>query len=231
MTAILRNDRFKGISISFFAHLALFVYGGFVFAKPIEYAVEMGTGGVELSLVAAPAELVTEDHISMKESPKPVEREEPVIPEPNDMPLPQHDLEEQKSPEPKIPEEKKEVQAMANTLFQGDGSSPIPGKDATTFYSAGGAITEVRPNYLKNQAPPYPWEARQRGWQGVIILKIDVDTSGKPTKVKKEKSSGYDILDESAVRTVRKWRFRPAQLGAIPIESTVRVPIRFQLET
>lgn len=230
MTAVLRDDRFKGILISFFAHIALFVCGGFVFAKPIEYAVEIGTGGVELSLIAAPAEPVMEDQIAIEEPPEPVEQERPVIPQPEDMPLPQHDAEEQKSPEPKVPEEKKEVQAAANSLFKGDGSSPVPGKDATTFYSSSGAITEAKPNYLKNPAPPYPLEAREKGWQGIVILKVAVDKFGRPMQVEKEQGSGYVILDEAALKAVKKWRFRPAQLGAIPIKSSVRVPIRFQIE-
>src|SRR3989338_2862847 len=100
--------------------------------------------------------------------------------------LPQHDIEEEKLP-PQIKEEQ--------------------GEDAATFYSAGGAMAETKPNYLKNPAPPYPWEAREKGWQGVVILKIDVDKSGNPTKIEKEKSSGHDVLDESALKTIRRWRF------------------------
>ena len=165
-----------------------------------------------------------------EELPTPIE-EEPLNTEPHEVSLPQHDIKERKLPKPKIKEERKQIQTVAAFSYKGDGSSTIPGKDAVTFYSASGAVAEVKPNYLKNPAPPYPWEARQKGWQGVIILKIDVDTSGKPTKVEKEKSSGYDILDEAALKTVRKWRFRPAQLGALPVESLVRVPIRFILES
>lgn len=225
------NDKSIGFVSSFFMHVVLFLLSGFVFAKPIEYAVELGSGGIEVSLTAAPAEPFLEDQTIPKKL-ESVRQEEPAIPEPDDMPLPEDDVEKQKLQEPKdeIKEEKKEIQTAPGSLYKGDGSSPIPGKDKTTFYSTGGAITEAKPNYLKNPAPAYPWEAREKGWQGVVILKVAVDKFGRPMQVEKEQGSGYMILDETALKTVKKWRFRPAQIGTIPIESSVRVPIRFQLE-
>lgn len=94
-----------------------------------------------------------------------------------------------------------------------------------------GAITETTPNYIKNPAPPYPLKARQNGWQGVVVLKVLVSVAGQSLQVEVEKSSGYSVLDEAAIKTVKIWRFRPAEIGNIPIESLVRVPIRFILES
>jgi periplasmic protein TonB len=159
---------------------------------------------MEVSLTAAPAEPVAEEAM-----PEPQLIEEPAEPEPDSMPLLQHQTEEQKAPV--VP-------------------SPIPGNDKTTFYSAGGAITEAKPNYLKNPAPHYPPVARQNGWEGLVVLKVSVDKTGYPTQVEKETGSGYDALDESALKAVRKWKFLPAQLGALPVSSIVRVPVRFRLD-
>jgi protein TonB len=45
------------------------------------------------------------------------------------------------------------------------------------------------------------------------------------------KSSGFEILDDSAVATVRdRWKFIPAKRNGEPIEATVTFPIRFQLD-
>ena len=191
---LLRNDRFSGILVSLFAHLAIIICGGFAFAKPLEYAVEAGSGGMEISLTAAPAEI-----------------QAPAL----EVPIPVQDETEKME----APEEVKPAQG-----------SSAAGKDKITFYSAGGAITEAKPNYLRNPAPPYPWEARQNGWQGVVLLKVSVDRSRRAVTVEKEHGSGYDVLDQSALKTVKNWRFRPAQMGAMPVESTVLVPIRFELE-
>jgi len=128
--------------------------------------------------------------------------------------LHQHSVEENKIPE----------------NLQGDGSSSIPGKNKITLSSMSGAITEAKAGYLKNPAPSYPDEARKKGWYGIVILKVLVDKAGSPTQIEKEQSSGFSILDESAQTAVRKWKFMPAQIGNIPIQSTVRIPVKFKLE-
>ncbi len=104
------------------------------------------------------------------------------------------------------------------------------GKDQVTVQSSGGAITESKPDYLKNPAPVYPDAARRRGQEGVVILTVLVDKTGHPQKVDISKSSGSTLLDKSAVEAVGKWTFQPAKLGAIPVESQVDIPIRFLLK-
>jgi protein TonB len=42
-------------------------------------------------------------------------------------------------------------------------------------------------------------------------------------------SSGHDILDEEAIRAVRRWRFRPAQVEGRPATGRIVVPITFEL--
>jgi protein TonB len=44
-----------------------------------------------------------------------------------------------------------------------------------------------------------------------------------------KKSSGYSILDKSALDSVRTWRFEPAKYRGSPITMWVDVPIRFAL--
>lgn len=51
------------------------------------------------------------------------------------------------------------------------------------------------------------------------VYKIDLD-NGIPYDVRIVRSSGYEILDDAAVETLRTWRFRPHRLvwAEIPIE-------------
>lgn len=93
-----------------------------------------------------------------------------------------------------------------------------------------GALTEAKPEYLKNPAPAYPLKARQKNWEGVVLLNVLVNSAGRPVKINIEKTSGYAILDEAAVKAVNTWQFQPARLGNISIESSVKIPIRFRLE-
>ena len=106
----------------------------------------------------------------------------------------------------------------------------IPGMDATTFQSRAGAVTQYNPKYFQNPAPLYPERARQLRQEGLVTLLVAVDREGRPARVEIERSSGYCILDQSALEAVRGWKFQPARLGGLAVESKVRVPIRFRLE-
>lgn len=92
-------------------------------------------------------------------------------------------------------------------------------------------ITEPRfgANYLRNPAPEYPEVAMERGWEGRVLLKVYVQPNGRPERVDVEKSSGRDMLDSAAVRTVKSWSFVPAMRGSSPIAGWVIVPITFKL--
>ena len=221
-----KKDRMMGLAISFFFHSFLFIGGGLLLAQPVQYAVETGAGGVEVSLTAAPAEPVpTAEEITKKQAE--AVQENFTAKDPDDMSLPQDHIEKERVLQKT---EEKKVQTAENSPYKGDGSSTVPGKDQTTFYSRGGAITEAKPNYLRNPAPPYPFEARKKGWEGLVILRVSVNAAGHASKVELEKSSGYAVLDETAMKTVRSWSFQPAQLGGLSVESSARVPVRFQLK-
>ena len=78
--------------------------------------------------------------------------------------------------------------------------------------------------------PRYPARAVRRGWQGRVILDVEVLPSGKTGLVRIVRSSGYRVLDKSARNTVKKWRFKAARRAGIPYRSKVRVPVQFRLE-
>jgi protein TonB len=84
--------------------------------------------------------------------------------------------------------------------------------------------------YLHNPAPDYPEMAEEEGWEGRVVLKVHVLANGSPDSVSVQKSSGHDILDQAAVRTVKSsWRFAPAMRGDTPTDGWVSVPIVFNL--
>ncbi len=85
-------------------------------------------------------------------------------------------------------------------------------------------------DYLENPAPAYPLAARRRGLQGTVRLEVLVGRDGRAKEIKLAESSGAPELDEAAQRAVREWRFAPARRGSDPIDASVIVPVRFQLE-
>jgi protein TonB len=85
-------------------------------------------------------------------------------------------------------------------------------------------------DYLNNPAPNYPDVAMDRGWDGKVLMKVHVLANGRPDSVSVTKSSGHDVLDDEAVRTVKKWSFVPGKRGDTPIDGWVSVPIAFNLQ-
>lgn len=89
---------------------------------------------------------------------------------------------------------------------------------------------EAVPNYRSNPLPEYPYLARQKHWEGVVWLMVDVSTDGSVDDLRIEKSSGHRILDRTARRTVSRWQFSPATRAGLAVSSQVRIPVRFRLE-
>lgn len=86
-------------------------------------------------------------------------------------------------------------------------------------------------DYLKNPAPVYPRVSRRLREVGVVTLRVFVSESGLPDVIELEQSSGFERLDESALATVRQWKFSPAKRAGNAISAWVRVPIEFSLNT
>ena len=88
-----------------------------------------------------------------------------------------------------------------------------------------------RPMLKQNPKPVYPAAARRRGMQGVVLLKVNVNNKGNVEKLDVLQSSGYKVLDLSAVNSVKHWKFIPAKIGEDSVSSVIEIPIKFSLKT
>jgi protein TonB len=82
-----------------------------------------------------------------------------------------------------------------------------------------------------NLRPDYPRSAREAGWEGTVMLRVEVLPGGNAGSVAVHKSSGHSILDEAAITAVQRWQFTPAMDGNFPIHSVVHLPVKFDLKT
>jgi protein TonB len=96
--------------------------------------------------------------------------------------------------------------------------------------SQGTIRTKNKPGYFQNQPPEYPQLAKQMHQEGLVILRVEVDQKGIPVKVEVKQSSGYQLLDQAALKAVRRWRFQPERIGGLSVKSRVAIPVRFRLE-
>jgi TonB family protein len=80
-----------------------------------------------------------------------------------------------------------------------------------------------------NDPPAYPIDARRNGWQGTVVLQLLVNVDGHVSDVKILQSSGYKLLDDSAVKKVKTYVVSPYRVNGVATELQVNLPIAFQL--
>lgn len=85
------------------------------------------------------------------------------------------------------------------------------------------------PVLISNKPPYYPEIARRSGWEGKVVVRAEVSQDGFPTSVIITKSSGYGVLDQAALRSVKSWRFQPRTIGGVAMTGVVEVPVNFSL--
>jgi protein TonB len=225
-----------GFWISLALHATVLAVGMLLFSSKVEFAMDSGKNSVEVNLVAAapepqptptPPPTITPEVQETPEPPKPDDMVVPTAqPTPPATPLPP--TPEPPTAAPPTPPAPKTV--VKHTVKKGDGSSPKPGNDATNLATESGSLPTMKPDYLRNPAPVYPEQARQEKQEGRVVLVVVVNAEGQPDSVEVSQTSGFNLLDESAQKAVRGWRFRPATLAGFNVKARVFVPVRFRLD-
>lgn len=99
------------------------------------------------------------------------------------------------------------------------GSSPASAPAPTTYGPRTLSVREVE--YQRKPAPVYPLASRRARESGVVVLRVLVDTDGRPKLVEVARSSGYRRLDDAALQAMRKARFKPYLQDGEPREAVV----------
>lgn len=84
-------------------------------------------------------------------------------------------------------------------------------------------------DYLNNAPPTYPSLSMRRGEQGKVVVRVFIDANGVASRAELRISSGHDLLDQTALRTVLKWRYVPGTRAGSPKGMWFNVPINFVL--
>lgn len=59
-------------------------------------------------------------------------------------------------------------------------------------------------------APVYPTLARKMGEAGSVLLRVELDETGRLVSAEVARTSGFTRLDEAALTAVKNWRCNPA---------------------
>lgn len=78
--------------------------------------------------------------------------------------------------------------------------------------------------------PLYPASVIRSGFEGTVILSVQVLENGRVGEVRLERSSGHEKLDESAMREAKRWKLIPGTRDGVPVVLWKQIPITFRLE-
>ena len=74
----------------------------------------------------------------------------------------------------------------------------------------------------------YPYIARKMGWEGKVLISFVLTKDGKISFLTVEKSSGYKVLDENAIDTIKKVsKYFPLP----PLDVKIKIPISYKLHS
>jgi TonB family protein len=103
--------------------------------------------------------------------------------------------------------------------FQRTQGFPVTGvldqatKQAPRLHASAASPSEAAaaaPRFVHQPKPDYPLLARQQGWEGSVILRLELVADGTIGAVQIAKSSGHSLLDTAAETAARTWTHVPA---------------------
>jgi protein TonB len=107
--------------------------------------------------------------------------------------------------------------------------SPAP-LQPTALAAAPMVAPDVGPRATSSPKPPYPLTAFKAKQEGRVVLELEVLEDGTVGQVRLAKSSDFDSLDASALATVKKWKYSPAQKNGQIVKQWIRVSILFEVK-
>ena len=93
------------------------------------------------------------------------------------------------------------------------------------------AIAPTQPAAIDTPPPVYPPELACADIGGTVGLIMEIGIDGSPTNIRIENSSGQPVLDQSAIKAVESWKFRPGTRNGNPVTTDLRVPVTFEPPT
>ncbi len=118
--------------------------------------------------------------------------------------------------------------AAAGTSFPANSVAKAgSAQEGTKVYKVGGNVTAPEP--INNPDPAYTPQARKNHLTGTVVFSVVVDATGRVVEVKQVSKPLGQGLDESAIRTIRSWTFKPGMRDDVPVPVRVQAEITFKL--
>lgn len=114
-------------------------------------------------------------------------------------------------------------------MLAGFDRKPLPEGLATIMGSESAMVMESPPVLLPgNIQPTYPPAALAGNYKGVVTLRAQVLTNGQVGEIFVRPPRAASVLEQAAMETVRRWRFKPARRNGEPVPAWVNIPIEYR---
>ena len=120
-------------------------------------------------------------------------------------------------------------QGLGGGIGMGHGSGAGPGSGGGYgggLMSVGGGV--AAPELLHSVEPEFTEDARRANFQGIVSIRLIVDSQGNPQDVQLVQHLGMG-LDEKAIEAVRQYKFRPAMYEGHAVSVQILVEVDFHL--
>jgi len=87
------------------------------------------------------------------------------------------------------------------------------------------------PHFTRKMDPLYPYGARRKGIQGSVTVKYTVTREGKVVQPAVLEGEPQGVFDESVLRSIRRWRFRPAIRDGKPVDVVIIATVEFAIRS
>lgn len=85
------------------------------------------------------------------------------------------------------------------------------------------------PRIVRALPATYPILAKQNGVEGHVVIRCLINTRGRAEQMQVVESVPKGVFDQSALRTLKYWQFRPGILKGKLVNTWVRIPFAFKL--
>ena len=179
------------------------------------WAVKSGLANSLVELVSGPMETkLIEEKVAEKEAPPPPKVDMKPLPPPVVIPV---DIDVAAAPVDNT--------TSINTAARATSNAPPPA-------AVNNNVVPPRSNPRRPVTQPeYPPTSKRLGEAGTVIMLLTVNEEGKVTEAKIDTSSGFERLDEAALKeALRTWRLLPGTQGGKPITMQYKFKVVFKIE-
>lgn len=111
--------------------------------------------------------------------------------------------------------------ASADPALLADRAAPVAGAPSPPLVE--------EPSLIAGPPPAYPRLSIRAGEEGTVLCRIHVGEDGAVRLVELVGSSGFERLDQAALRALERWRFEPRRVDGRPVAATIVHRVKFQM--